>query len=436
MVLVEYNSKNLKEILNKRSSQIVLRGAGTLGKLVLNGLNQHSIKVDCFWDDDKKKQGKIYCGLKVLNTKEILDNYNNANIFICSNYFSILIPELLKKNFKNLFDCYQIIKSTDYSKIINRTKNEIHNFGDIHNNSPFNQNPIDIDRVLDLHLTGLKTQNSQNYKDDSTNNFNVKYIDLVITERCSMKCIDCSNLMQYYKNPENATFESIKKSVDIVMRCIDYLSEFRVIGGEPFINKNIGKVINQLKKYKNLSKIVIYTNGTIVPKGYNLESLKDDRVSLDITRYKTNIHSLRNHEKLVNLLNQNNINYISHTADKWTDSGRIKKYKRTENALKNIFLNCCVGDVLSILNGKLYRCPFSANAHNLNAIPYNEDDVIDLFDNTDLKIIKSKLIKLYTRKDRSEYLTACKYCKGRDFNAPEIPAGIQTKEVLENPKFT
>ena len=55
----------------------------------------------------------------------------------------------------------------------------------------------------------------------------------------------------------------------------------------------------------------------------------------------------------------------------------IKKYVRTENELKDIFLNCCVGDILSILNGKMYRCPFSANAHNINAIPYAKEDVID-----------------------------------------------------------
>ena len=284
---------------------------------------------------------------------------------------------------------------------------------------------------MDLHLTGLKTQSSQNYKDDSENNFSIKCIDLVITERCSMKCLDCSNLMQYYKNPINSSFQSVKKSVDTVMSCIDYLSEFRVIGGEPFMNKEIGKIINLLKTYNNLSKIIIYTNATIIPKGENLEALKDERVSLDITRYRTHGHSVNNHEKLITVLKNNNINYITHTADKWTDSGRVKKYKRTEKALKNIFLNCCVGDTLSILNGKLYRCPFSANAHNINAIPFNADDIVDLFDYEDLELVKSKLIKLYTRKDRSEYLTACKYCKGRDFNTPEIPAGIQTKEVLK-----
>ena len=49
-----------------------------------------------------------------------------------------------------------------------------------------------------------------------------------------------------------------------------------------------------------------------------------------------------------------------------------------ENKIK--FTNCCNSEVLSILHGKFYRCPFSANAHNLKAIPENKSDVVDLCD--------------------------------------------------------
>ena len=290
---------------------------------------------------------------------------------------------------------------------------------------------------MDTYYTGLQTQNSKMFTGDQSEKLNVKYIDLVITERCSMKCVDCSNLMQYYNNPKNSTFDEIKKSVEVTMSSIDYLSEFRVIGGEPFMNKDIGKIIDFLKEFSNLSRIVIYTNATIVPKNETLKSLVHKKVSLDITRYETHKHSINNHEKLINVLKENKVNYVTHTADRWTDSGRVKKYNRTEEELQSLFQNCCVGDILSILNGKLYRCPFSANAHNLNAIPYNKNDIIDLLDeNVKMDEMREKIYKLYTRKDRKEYLTACKFCKGRDLETPEIPAGLQTKEVLKNPNYS
>ena len=434
-MFIKYNNNNLKEILTKNEGKVVIRGAGTLGKLAINAFNNLNIKVDYFWDDHPKKQGLRYCNIDVLSTNQISKISKNVNIFIASNFFSTIIPQIQKLDFKNIFNVYELIRNTDYKNIISSTNKEIHNFGEIRR-FPFNQKPIAIDRVLDTHYTGLQTQNSQAFNDDGLGKLNIKYIDLVITERCSMKCVDCSNLMQYYKNPRNSTFEEVKKSVEVTMSSIDYLSEFRVIGGEPFMNKDIGRIINLLKTFKNLSRIIIYTNATIVPKNETLKSLIHEKVSLDITRYETHKHSINNHEKLMNVLKENKINYITHTADRWTDSGRVKKYQRTEGELQSLFHNCCVGDILSILNGKLYRCPFSANAHNINAIPYDEKDIIDLLDeNIKADVMREKIKKLYTRKDRKEYLMACKFCKGRDLNTPEIPAGLQTKVILENPKF-
>ena len=435
-MFIDYNNNNLKEFLTKNEGEVIIRGAGTLGKLAVNALHKLNIKVDYFWEDDPKKQGLKYCDIDVLSTDQVSKIKKNANIFLASNYFAVIMPQVKKLELNNVFNVYELIKETDYKDIISSTDQEIHNFGEV-KRFPFNQRPIEIERVLDTHHTSLQTQNSQAFNDDGLGKLNIKYIDLVITERCSMKCVDCSNLMQYYKNPRNSTFEEVKKSVEVTMSSIDYLSEFRVIGGEPFMNKDIGKIIDLLKTFKNLSRIIIYTNATIVPKNETLKSLIHEKVSLDITRYETHKHSINNHEKLMNVLKENKINYITHTADRWTDSGRVKKYERTEGELQSLFHNCCVGDILSILNGKLYRCPFSANAHNINAIPYDEKDIIDLLDeNIKADVMREKIKKLYTRKDRKEYLTACKFCKGRDLNTPEIPAGLQTKVILENPKFS
>ncbi len=435
-MFIDYNNNNLKEFLTKNEGEVIIRGAGTLGKLAVNALHKLNIKVDYFWEDDPKKQGLKYCNIDVLSTDQVSKIKKNANIFLASNYFAVIMPQVKKLELNNVFNVYELIKETDYKDIISSTDQEIHNFGEI-KRFPFNQRPIEIERVLDTHHTSLQTQNSQAFNDDGLGKLNIKYIDLVITERCSMKCVDCSNLMQYYKNPRNSTFEEVKKSVEVTMSSIDYLSEFRVIGGEPFMNKDIGKIIDLLKTFKNLSRIIIYTNATIVPKNETLKSLIHEKVSLDITRYETHKHSINNHEKLMNVLKENKINYITHTADRWTDSGRVKKYERTEGELQSLFHNCCVGDILSILNGKLYRCPFSANAHNINAIQYDEKDIIDLLDeNIKADVMREKIKKLYTRKDRKEYLTACKFCKGRDLNTPEIPAGLQTKVILENPKFS
>ena len=72
--------------------------------------------------------------------------------------------------------------------------------------------------------------------------------------------------MQYYLTPKNSDIDLLFKSIDRLMDSVDSLYEFRVVGGEPFINKQIGKVINKLLQYETIKEIVIYTNATIIPK--------------------------------------------------------------------------------------------------------------------------------------------------------------------------
>ena len=62
--------------------------------------------------------------------------------------------------------------------------------------------------------------------------------------------------------------------------------------------KKLHEVINKLVTYDNVKKVVVYTNGRIVPKGENLECLRHKKVMLDITNY--GIHSSA-HEKVIEL---------------------------------------------------------------------------------------------------------------------------------------
>ena len=47
--------------------------------------------------------------------------------------------------------------------------------------------------------------------DDLDDKLNLKTIDIQVTERCSLKCKDCSNLMQYYERPQNSEINVLFK---------------------------------------------------------------------------------------------------------------------------------------------------------------------------------------------------------------------------------
>jgi hypothetical protein len=80
------------------------------------------------------------------------------------------------------------------------------------------------------------------------------------------------------------------------------------------------------------------------------------------------------------------------------------------------------------LDGKVYRCAFSANGRRLEAIPYVEDDVVDLYGCGD---IVEKLKKLIYEK---KYDIACGYCTGRNPRFGMTEVAVQIKEPLSYEK--
>jgi organic radical activating enzyme len=253
----------------------------------------------------------------------------------------------------------------------------------------------------------------------------IRGMDIMVTEACSMKCKDCSNLMQYYTAPKNGDPEVLMRAFDKMAQSVDLFMEVRLLGGEPFLNKRIHEIVEGLIAYPNVEKIAVFTNATIVPKRENLTCLKHPKVYLDITNYGA---LSRNHDKLIEVLDENGIAYSTHFPQAWTDSAKIEYKERTDAQLTEMFARCCVNDVLTLLDGTLYRCPFSANAMNLGAVPRVAKDFVNLVDDSkDISVIRDQIRDLYTARD---YISTCSYCKGRDFTVPVVEAGVQTKTVL------
>ena len=88
-------------------------------------------------------------------------------------------------------------------------------------------------------------------------------------------------------------------------------------------------------------------------------------------------------------------------------------------------------------DGKMFRCPFSANAERLRAIPQADGDFASirgarLASLDQLKEIK-KSLRWFLREKPS--LDACDSCSGRTYGDPEINPGIQVKTPLEHLVF-
>jgi len=398
------------------STKIFLYGAGTgassYSLIALAALKSMNLKPYCFIDDNNQNYPEGFKGYKVISPEagieEITQDPEHCRLIISSNYFSSILGRLSALTDDHNLQAFtlspfkQCVNDENSSGLISRS---------------------DLERKLMAHDT-----KAQQYLRSFANKdaLHVPFLDIQLTERCTLKCKDCSNLMQYYSKPVASDFKLLASSLESFLNTIDLLSEARLLGGEPFLYKEINQVIKLLLGSAKVKNIIIYTNGTLVPNIDTICSLRHPNIIVEITDYGK---LSRKRDDLINVLVDNGVNYICHKPQNWTDSARIINNGLSEVELKQMYSACCVNDVLTLLHGKLFHCPFSANLFNLYPGKTPADEYID-FGSLETTSMRSHLVDfLYSK----PYLAACKNCLGRDFTQKLVEPALQILKPLELP---
>lgn len=377
----------------------VVFGTGNFGKIVVRCVLEAGISISRICDVNPRNHGKHFCGFPVVGPDDLEPD---DHIFLATNISNrkFLRKLCIDKGVRSIENVDAILRASNWKLFYSELNLE-----------------WSMDRaqeVVDLYLYDIDSESENSL-------LRVKSLDVVLTERCSLKCVDCSNLMQYYQNPVGAEIELLIQSLNNFFDCVDYVSELRLIGGEPLVSRNIATVLDVIYSHQNYDKIVVYTNGTIVPKDELLEKFQDPRVWVKISDYGSI-------SKKANLLAEKckslGINCIHEHVTEWEDVGRIIDRKRTSDENKIVFGNCCVNDTLTLLHGFLYACPFSAHADNLGALKNAEEDKVEMANKNSLR---DRIRSLYKTK---VVLVACGFCNGRDHIVPKVVAGIQTRIPL------
>ena len=223
------------------------------------------------------------------------------------------------------------------------------------------------------------------------------------------------------------------KSIDAFCTVIDEVMDFRVIGGEIFMNREWPIIVKRLIDEPKAKRVVLYSNGTIIPNEKDILCLENDKALLIITDYG---NLSRNLVGLKQVLEKNKIAYYVLKMDEWLDCAAIKPHHRRIEQKKEIYKICCAKNMATLSDGKLFRCPYAANAARLQAVPDYRNDYIDLFqeplDAASISQIKNKVREYILDKD---YLETCDYCNGRPLSGLEVQPAVQAEKPLTYRKY-
>ncbi len=388
---------NCIETLKQSGPPVIIAAAVREVEAIIKACNDAGIVISALCDSEKRKSGKKICGLEIIHTPVLHKKFPEARIIIAYHDIQKCLDPLFELGYRDFYSPLEILKNFEISKYTYQISQS------------FMNEKIEVNK-----------KSHQFYFDEDKTY--MRSLDVMVTTKCSLKCRNCSNLMQYYTDAKNTDHEDILKALDTLYQNIDYISEFRVIGGEPLMNKGWADVVNGISKNNPEAKIFIYTNGTIAPRDEQLESFDKNNVIFTITDYGKLSRSI---EKMIEKLDHYKITYNRSPPENWVDCSRIHQHNRSASKLKEVFKECCSTQLYTLLNGRLYTCPFIANAYTLKAVPNNKADYIELLNETEN--LRTKLKNFIKGR---QFFPGCDFCDGRPYD-PSSKVGYDGRGMIE-----
>lgn len=244
--------------------------------------------------------------------------------------------------------------------------------------------------------------------------FILPYLPIYLTTACSLNCEKCNNLMPMFRGQaSDFLWDKTKLSLDKILSCVKEIIFCELVGGEPFLNKDMETALDYLGSRENVRQIVIVTNGTVIPKDKILEKLKKYNVLVRVSDYGL----FEKMSMFIAKLDEYRINVRIQQDMKWNDPGGTEKRNRGREELKKQY-NACEFSLKCkyLCEEKLFSCARAASLYHLRLFD-SEKDILDITDETTAADIRDFYLH-----DEGEI---CCYCDLFTERGVEIPAAVQ-----------
>ncbi len=257
-------------------------------------------------------------------------------------------------------------------------------------------------------------------KDAGDSEFLISRIAVSVTNQCSLRCRDCNNLMPYCKERFVIDVEEQIHDLKKLLFYTDGIVNVEVIGGEPFVYRQLPQLLQYLCKEPKIRFIEITSNGTVLPPKETLELLADSKVCVLLSDYgKINAEKVR---KTYHYLKQNNICVRNLKNRKWILPGNIERRKKSKWRMKYEYFHCFARkDCRTLYKGKLYVCGRAPILDELGLLK-NDSSFFNIRTMDARKEAGKRQIHKFFK---NSYAECCSYCDCSSDFSYWVESGIQ-----------
>ena len=257
----------------------------------------------------------------------------------------------------------------------------------------------------------------------------IPQIEFTLTTRCTLKCKNCSNYIPRLTREEqiNITLEDFKLYLDNLTGAVDKIHNLLLLGGEPFLVRNLDKYLEYAAENKKIENIWITTNGTLLMSENLIAAVKKyhKKVTIWLSNYSANeeLAPVLKHEKLLEQIKATgaDINYVKDTKWQYV-SEDISDMHRSHSDNEKYF-ESCIHTCMAVFGDKLFVCPRAGAFYQKKLYEFENGECVSL-KNTNRKELRKQIIDFYGR----NYFGACNYCRVlEDIKQPHILPALQLK---------
>lgn len=300
-----------REILAS-GARFYIWGAGVAGKYLYKHLSSEPLRILGFLDTDPKKRAASFCGLPVA------------------------APETVEWT----ADTKIILASLDYPE------------------------------GMEQYLKGLGKEENRDYFFSNTfltvyfmsrhGRLYLHHLNVNITDRCTLRCRDCSLCVPYYSERRPYPIEEVLAGLERFFSMVDYVQELHLIGGEPLLYPELVNLTSEVgRRYRGqIGEFAIATNGGMVPDHELCEVCKKYDVFFTISDYRGSpgFTGRAQIPEILDCMKRFGIPYRIGDKAVWFDfSGGVPEGGYPEEALEERFHRCFFRNRGLYLN-RLYFC--------------------------------------------------------------------------------
>lgn len=395
--------RNMSENILSGRRPVALYGFGRIGRRVFQSLRNGGARIEAIFDNNPALHGQAHQGIPLFSPGELAGT--DLCVIVCSDLFLLEMVENLEALGYRDYIPYPFVASGDIA-----SEGEAYS------------------ALMDMrYMHGLLEARKKGVGDTLV----LRSVDVVITERCSFRCRDCANLMQYFEKPVHSDFDQTVGALGRLLDAADFVHEVHVLGGEPFLDVRLPAFLDAMEALGDrFDFILVYTNATIIPDKAAVTALRRDNIVVSITDYG---NPRQKTAELTALFRGDGIHYRLTNATIWQDCGRIFRRNRTPAQNAEVLRQCCARNLPSLKDGRLFRCPFAGNAAALGVLYEEESEFVELSDaSITRKELRSGIRSLLSR----THLKVCDYCGGRGVDQANVPAAVQADRPLAYERYS